>query len=55
MDTLTYTVYIIMYYLYVVIIGRPLQRMVCGMILAGIAFMLAGFVQLRVEVNICML
>jgi len=30
---------------------RPLQRMVCGMVLAGLAFLLAGFVQLRVEVG----
>ena len=28
---------------------RPLQRMVVGMILAGLAFVVAGFVQLKVQ------
>ena len=29
---------------------RPLQRMVVGMLLAGLAFMVAGFIQLKVQV-----
>ncbi|XP_065886891.1 solute carrier family 15 member 1-like [Dysidea avara] len=31
------------------LLRRPLQRMVCGMLLAGLAFMVAGFIQLRVQ------
>ena len=28
---------------------RPLQRIVVGMVIAGLAFVLAGFVQLKVQ------
>ncbi|XP_065888758.1 solute carrier family 15 member 2-like [Dysidea avara] len=31
------------------LLRKPLQRMVCGMVLAGLAFLIAGFVQLQVE------
>ena len=31
------------------ILYRPLQRMVVGMVIAGVAFMVAGFVQISVQ------
>ena len=31
------------------ILSRPLQRMVAGMVLGGLAFLVAGFVQLKVQ------
>ena len=36
-------------YVCIVCSVRPLQRMVVGMLLAGLAFMVAGFVDLRVQ------
>lgn len=33
----------------ILFICRPLQRMVVGMVLAGLAFVVAGFVQLKLQ------
>ena len=47
MSVLGMYVHCIYVYLY---INRPLERMVVGMLLAGSAFMVAGFIQLDVQV-----
>ena len=45
-----YIIYMYMYKCFVLIfLYRPLQRMVVGMFIAGLAFMVAGFVQIRVQ------